>query len=248
MTLDENVIRKVVRDHYAKLAQSGDKSESCCSSAPAPRADVPLEACQIYAGCGSPIEAAEIRQGEIVVDLGSGGGLDAFRASKLVGQSGLVIGVDATPEMIWRARETAKKHQFSNVDFRLGEIEHVPVDSSSVDVVLSNCVINLTPDKGRVFREAFRVLKPGGRLIVSDVVTKGPLNVDRSDLDAWAGCIAGALPNEEYVALIEKAGFAEVQVTQNNPQGIDDKQAQSCCSSEVESVTVTAAKPNRASR
>lgn len=246
--LDENAIRKVVRDHYAKLAQSGDKSESCCSPAPAPRADVPLEASQIYAGCGSPIEAAEIRQGEIVLDLGSGGGLDAFRASKLVGQSGLVIGVDATPEMILRARETAEKHHFSNVDFRLGEIEHVPVDSSSVDVVLSNCVINLTPDKGRVFREAFRVLKPGGRLIVSDVVTKGPLNVDRSDLDAWAGCIAGALPNEEYVALIEKAGFAEVQVTQNTPQGIDDKQAQSCCSSEVESVTVTAAKPNRASR
>jgi SAM-dependent methyltransferase len=243
MMPDENAIRKTVRDHYAKLAQSGGKGQCCCTASPASDGGALLEASQVYAGCGSPVEAAKIRQGETVLDLGSGGGLDAFRASKLVGQSGLIIGIDATPEMIWRARETAKKHQYSNVDFRLGEIEHLPVDSNSVDVVLSNCVINLAPDKGRVFMEAFRVLRPGGRLVVSDMVTSGPTKLDRSDLTAWAGCIAGALPKGEYVSLIEKAGFRDVQITRDTPEGVDDKEAQACCSSEVESVTVNATKP-----
>jgi ubiquinone/menaquinone biosynthesis C-methylase UbiE len=180
------------------------------------------------------VETAAIKEGEVVVDLGSGGGFDAFRASKLVGQSGLVIGVDATPEMVWRARETAKKHGSSNVEFRLGEIEHVPVDSNLAEVVISNCVINLAPDKGVVFREAYRILKPGGRLVVSDTVAECTLKVDSKDLNAWTECVAGALPEDEYIDLIKKAGFVDIEVR---------GKTQSCCSQGIASVTVTATAP-----
>ena len=221
MTPDENVVRKAVRDHYAQLAQTGSRRECCGGPSAASQSEASSEAREVYAGCGLPVEAALIGKGEVVVDLGSGGGLDVFNASKLVGESGLVIGVDATPEMVWRARETAKKHQLSNVEFRLGEIEHVPVDSGSADVVLSNCVVNLAPDKGAVFRDAFRILKPGGRLIISDIVTEGSQEINRSDLDAWAECVAGALPLDEYVALIEKAGFEGVKVNRNTLEQID---------------------------
>jgi len=183
------------------------------------------------------VETAAIKEGEVVVDLGSGGGFDAFRASKLVGQSGLVIGVDATPEMVWRARETAKKHGFPNVDFRLGEIEHIPVDSNSADVVISNCVINLAPDKGLVFREAYRILKPGGRLVVSDTVAECTLKVDSKDLNAWTECVAGALPEDEYIDLIKKSGFVDIEVR---------GKTQSCCSQGIASVTVTATAPKNA--
>jgi len=196
-----------------------------------------LEASQVYAGCRSPVETAAIREGEVVVDLGSGGGLDAFKASKLVGQSGLVIGVDATPEMVWRARETARKHGFSNVEFRLGEIEHIPVDSNSADVVISNCVINLAPDKGLVFREAYRILKPGGRLVVSDTVAECTLKVDSKDLNAWTECVAGALPEDEYIDLIKKTGFVDIEVR---------GKTQSCCSQGIASITVTATAPKNA--
>lgn len=247
MTQDENAIRKAVRGHYGQLARTGNKGQCCSNSNKAILGDVPLEACEAYAGCGLPVEAAVLEEGEVVVDLGSGGGLDAFKASKLVGQSGLVIGIDATPEMVWRARETAKKYQLSNVEFRLGEIEHVPVDSGSVDVVLSNCVINLAPDKGVVFREAFRILKPGGRLIISDIVTESPRTIDSADLNAWAECVAGALPRDEYLALIKKAGFEDVQIKRNTNQEIGTREAQSCCDQEVTSVTVIAKKPNGAS-
>jgi len=204
-----------------------------------------LEASQVYAGCGSPVETAAIKEGEVVVDLGSGGGFDAFNASRLVGQSGLVIGVDATPEMIWRARETAKKHGFSNVEFRLGEIEHLPVDSNSADVVMSNCVINLAPDKGAVFKEAYRILRPGGRLVVSDTVAEENLKVDRDDLNGWAECVAGALPEREYVALIKEAGFADVQVTRKSPMQISGEGPE-CCSQGITSVTVRATVPKNA--
>lgn len=240
MMPNEDAIRRTVRDHYKQLAQTGSECGSCCSANTTPSGEEPLEARQVCAGCGSPVEAAGIKQGEVVVDLGSGGGFDAFRASKLVGESGQVIGVDATPEMVWRARETAKKYQFSNVEFRLGEIEHVPVDSALVDAVISNCVVNLAPDKGAVFREAFRILKPGGRLVISDVVTEGAHKVDHSDLNAWAECVAGAIPKDEYIDFIKKAGFVEVQVKRNN---IEQKETQSCCSSEIDSLTITAAKP-----
>jgi arsenite methyltransferase len=233
---DETSIRRAVKDHYGQLAQASKGEECCCGPMPGQAGALPPEATQVYAGCGSPIEAAAIKEGEVVVDLGSGGGLDVFRASKLVGQSGRVIGVDGTPEMVWRARETAKKHAFSNVEFRLGEIEHMPMDSSSVDVVVSNCVINLAPDKSVVFREAYRILRPGGRLVVSDTVTEGNFKVDPKDLKAWAECVAGALPEDEYVDLIKKAGFVDLQVR---------GETQSCCSQGMASITVTATKPKK---
>lgn len=234
MTPDETSIRTAVRDRYGRLAQTRNVHESCCDPTGVQSASGPLEASQVYAGCGAPVEVAGIKEGEIVVDLGSGGGLDAFKASKLVGESGRVIGVDATPEMIWRARETAKKYDFSNVEFRLGEIEHVPVDSSSVDVAISNCVINLAPDKNVAFREVYRILKPGGRLVVSDTVAECTLKVDPKDLDAWTECVAGALPEDEYLDLIEKAGFVDVEVK---------GKTQSCCSQGIASITVTAIRP-----
>lgn len=234
MTPDEIAIRRAVRDRYGRLAQTRNAHESCCDPNGVQSASGPLEASQVYAGCGAPVEVAGIKEGEIVVDLGSGGGLDAFKACKLVGESGRVIGVDATPEMIWRARETAKKYEFSNVEFRLGEIEHVPVDSSSVDVAISNCVINLAPDKHVAFREVYRILKPGGRLVVSDTVAECTLKVDPKDLDAWTECVAGALPEDEYLDLIEKAGFVDVEVK---------GKTQSCCSQGIASITVTAIRP-----
>jgi arsenite methyltransferase len=233
MTLDETSIRKAVRDHYSQLAQVG-KRQGCCGPMPSEADSVPSEASQVYDGCGSPIEAAEVKEGETVVDLGSGGGFDVFRTSKLVGQNGRVIGVDATPEMVWRARETAKKYAFSNVEFRLGEIEHLPVDSNSVDVIVSNCVINLAPEKGAVFREAHRILRPGGRLVVSDTVAECTLKVDPRDLGAWAECSTGALPEDDYLNLINEAGFVNVEV---------GAKTQSCCSQGIASITVTATKP-----
>jgi len=234
MTVDETRIRRAVRDRYGQLAQTPRKQDSCCDLSSVESVGGPSEASQVYAGCGSPVEAAGIKEGEIVVDLGSGGGLDAFKASKLAGESGRVIGVDATPEMIWRSRETAKKYEFSNVDFRLGEIEHMPVDSNSVDVAISNCVINLAPDKGVVFREIYRILKPGGRLAVSDEVAECTVKVDPKNLNAWTECVAGALPEDEYLALIQEAGFVDVEV---------GRKTQSCCSQGIASITVTATKP-----
>jgi arsenite methyltransferase len=236
MMHDEISIRRAVRDHYSELARTGNDRESCCGPATDQADALPSEAAQVYAGCGLPIEAAAIKEGEVVVDLGSGGGLDVFRASKLVGQSGRVIGVDATPEMVWRARETAKKHAFSNVEFRLGEIEHLPIESCAVDVVASNCVINLAPNKGVVFQEAYRILKPGGRLVVSDTVNESTVKIDAKDLDAWAECVAGALPEDEYVSMIKMAGFVDIDVREKT---------QSCCSQGIASITVTATKPEK---
>jgi len=243
MKPDETSIRKAVRAHYAELAQAGKAGESCCGQNLSSSDAAPPEASQIYAGCGSPVELAGIKEGEVVADLGSGGGFDAFKASRLVGETGRVIGVDATPEMIWRARETAKKYGVSNVDFRLGEIEHVPIDSSSVDVAISNCVINLAPDKGAVFREAYRVLKPGGRLVVSDTVAEYALKVNLQDLDAWAACVAGALPQEEYVALIKETGFTGVDIRRELPEELKQKERECCSTPGIASVTVTATKP-----
>ena len=165
------------------------------------------------AGCGNPTALADLKEGETVLDLGSGGGIDAFLAAKRVGVTGRVIGVDMTEEMIELANKNKKKMNAKNVEFRLGEIEDLPVEDGSVDVIMSNCVINLSPDKERVFREAYRVLKPGGRMMISDIVTKGELPADvRRDLELWAGCMAGALEESEYLQKIRNAGFREVEV------------------------------------
>jgi len=173
-------------------------------------------------GCGNPVALANLREGETVLDLGSGGGIDVFLASKKVGKSGKVIGVDMTKEMLERAKASALKNGYSNVEFRLGEIESLPIEDETVDTIISNCVINLSPDKLKVFKEAFRVLKPNGKLMVSDIVTNGELPEDvRKSFDAWAGCIAGALEKNEYLHTIKKAGFISVKIISEKTYTID---------------------------
>jgi ubiquinone/menaquinone biosynthesis C-methylase UbiE len=222
-------IRASVRQHYGKLAAEFKPQApvSCCSPSAtipvdqvsllyeAPEAStLPADVTGLSLGCGDPITLAALRPGQTVLDLGSGGGIDCFLAAQRVGESGHVIGVDMTAEMIEKARLNQSKLGASNVEFRLGEIEHLPVADSTVDVIISNCVINLSPDKPQVFREVFRVLRPGGRLAVSDMVTSGPLpEAIKNSMSAWAGCIAGALDVEDYIAAIEAAGFVNVQLT-----------------------------------
>jgi SAM-dependent methyltransferase len=164
-------------------------------------------------GCGNPIALASLREGETVLDLGSGAGLDCFIAAHKVGKSGQVIGVDMTPEMVDKARENARKGSYENVEFRLGEIEHIPAADNSVDVVISNCVINLSPEKERVFKEAYRVLKPGGRLMVSDIVLVKELpEVIKNSIDAYIGCISGAIMKDEYIKVIQGSGFRDIRI------------------------------------
>ena len=168
----------------------------------------PKEAADISLGCGNPLALASLKPGEVVLDIGSGGGLDAFLAAAKVGPSGRVIGVDMTPAMLERARASAERNGITNVEFRQGYAEELPVEDGEVDVILSNCVINLTEDKGHVFREAFRVLKPGGRLEISDVVASGAIPLElREDSHGWAECVTGALPEREYLDLMAQAGF-----------------------------------------
>ena len=170
--------------------------------------DLPSTVTDVAFGCGNPTAIAALKPGETILDLGSGGGIDCFLAAKMVGPTGHVYGVDMTPEMIALARKNAGKVGATNVEFRLGEIEHLPLVDASVDVIISNCVINLSPDKDQVFREAFRVLRPGGRLQVSDIVWTKPVPESvKNDLEAWAGCIAGALVEADYIAKINAAGF-----------------------------------------
>ncbi len=177
-------------------------------------------------GCGNPTALASLTEGEIVLDLGAGAGIDCFLAAEAVGQSGRVIGVDMTPEMVEKARENASKNGYRNVEFRLGEIENLPVADSSVDAVISNCVINLSPDKKRVFEEAFRVLKPGGRVMVSDIVLLKELPESvRDSVEAYTGCIAGAIMKEEYLATVKAAGFEEVEIISEAAFGIGQQDA-----------------------
>ncbi|GAB4336620.1 MAG: arsenite methyltransferase [Dehalococcoidia bacterium] len=174
-------------------------------------ADLPATVTDVAFGCGNPTAIAALQPGQVVLDLGSGGGIDCFLAARMVGPNGRVYGVDMTPEMIALARKNAEKVGATNVEFRLGEIEQLPFDDASIDVIISNCVINLSPDKPRVFREAFRVLRPGGRLQVSDIVWTRPVPDEvRRDMEAWAGCIAGALLESDYLDAIRAAGFVDV--------------------------------------
>ena len=185
--------------------------------------DLPDSVTAASLGCGNPIAISELQQGEVVLDLGSGGGIDCFLAARQVGPEGRVIGLDMTPDMIRLARRNAKKIGATNVDFRWGEMEEIPLADSSVDVIISNCVINLSPDKDAVFREAYRVLRPGGRMNVSDIVVDGQLPQQiRNSLSAWAGCVAGALDESDYLGRIRKAGFEEVEVLSREISEFDE--------------------------
>ncbi len=212
MSRSEEEIKTAVRQRYGQLAERNEGSccgESHCCSAEG--ADLPSEALSIIASCGSPLARGEVHDGDTILDLGSGGGIDVFRASKLVGEKGKVIGLDATPEMIFRARETAKKHGYQNVEFRLGEIEHMPLESNSVDLVISNCVLNLVPDKRLAFNEIYRVLRTGGRIAISDMVAVEPLTPEeRANLSDWSECISGAITVDEYKQLLLEVGFTNL--------------------------------------
>jgi SAM-dependent methyltransferase len=178
-------------------------------------------------GCGNPAATADLKTGEVVLDLGAGAGVDVFLAANKVGATGRAIGVDMTEEMVDRATRIARDHDYLNVEFRLGEIEDLPVEDESVDAVLSNCVINLSPDKSRVFQQVHRVLKPGGRLTVSDIVSEGALSDKiRNDSNAWACCIGGALERREYLETVKKAGFADVQVVSSKEFHIEGEKNQ----------------------
>jgi ubiquinone/menaquinone biosynthesis C-methylase UbiE len=230
--MKEEKIRKMVREGYAKVAK---KETPCCATTTDPCScstptseeisrkigysekdmnSVP-EGANLGLGCGNPIALASLKEGETVLDLGSGAGFDCFLAANRVGKNGKVIGVDMTPEMLDKARENARKGRYKNVEFRLGEIENLPVADNTVDVVISNCVINLSPNKKRVFEEAFRVLKPSGRLMISDIVLLKELpETIRKNVEAYIGCIAGAEMKEKYLQFIKDAGFEEVKIAQ----------------------------------
>jgi ubiquinone/menaquinone biosynthesis C-methylase UbiE len=225
MTQTPTPIHETVREHYAERARNSssccgsDSASACCDSKNVIYPDellasVPGDVASFSLGCGDPITLAALQPGQVVLDLGSGGGLDCFLASKKVGESGHVIGVDMTPEMIKKARASKARMKFKNVEFRQGFLEDLPVDDNSIDVTISNCVINLSPDKAKVFSEVFRVLKPGGKLAVSDIVTDGPLpEAIKHSLSMWAGCVAGAVDAGDYVAMLGSAGFMDISIT-----------------------------------
>ncbi len=235
--MKEENVKKNVRDRYAKVAKTSGSccaSKVSCCSAPTDEqvskmigysqdemSQVP-EGANLGLGCGNPTAMASLKEGERVLDLGSGAGFDCFLASKKVGATGKVIGVDMTPEMLDKARSNAKKGKYTNIEFRLGEIENLPVADNSVDVIISNCVINLAPNKKRVFEEAYRVLAPNGRLMVSDIVLLKKLpKAIQDSVEAYAGCIAGAELKDRYLALMSEAGFNDVQVLQEKVYPIE---------------------------
>ncbi len=236
--MEEGKTKKVVREGYAKIAMRESSCcgpvSSCCGSSDVTQdlskkigySDEELnavpEGANLGLGCGNPVALASLKEGDVVLDLGSGAGLDCFLAANEVGKEGKVIGVDMTPEMIDKARENRKKGNYDNVEFRLGEIENIPAADNSVDVIISNCVINLSPDKRRVFKEAFRVLKPGGRLMVSDIVlTKGLPDFIKNSVEAYVGCISGAIMEQEYLDAMREAGFREIKVRDETSFPID---------------------------
>ncbi len=227
--MENGKIKKVVREGYAKIAKQSSSCcapvNSCCGSTDLAQdisksigyteeeLKVVPEGANLGLGCGNPVALASLREGETVLDLGSGAGFDCFLAASKVGKKGRVIGVDMTPEMLEKARENARKGDYTNVEFRLGEIENLPVADNSVDVVISNCVINLAPDKRRVFAEAFRVLRPGGRLTISDMVLLQELpDFIKKSIEAYIGCLSGAIMRDEYIGAIKAAGFQEVSI------------------------------------
>ena len=239
--MDNTTVKEQVRERYGAMARKtlegrrssccepvsaassccepASAASECCAPADVVSADLaairdalPQDIASTALGCGTPLGIAKVQPGETVLDLGSGGGLDCFYASKLVVPSGRVIGVDMTQDMLTLARANAQKVGATNVEFRQGELENLPLDNDAVDVIISNCVVNLAPDKDRVFQEAFRVLKPGGRVAISDMVTRVPMSeVLRSNMAAWAACVAGAITEQEYVTKMRAAGFVDVE-------------------------------------
>ncbi|MFC1963690.1 arsenite methyltransferase [Chloroflexota bacterium] len=227
--MQDEVIKQKVRESYADIARQNNSCcasvSTCCGSSGLANTiskeigytdeemkSVPGDA-NLGLGCGNPIALASLTEGEIVLDLGSGAGFDCFLAANIVGDKGRVIGVDMTPEMLDKARSNAAKGNYKNVEFRLGEIENIPAADNSIDVIISNCVINLSTDKERVFNEAFRILKPGGRLMVSDIVLLKELpDFIRDSIAAYVGCVAGAMLKDEYINVIRKVGFTEVSI------------------------------------
>jgi arsenite methyltransferase len=227
-------IHEAVQEHYGALARSLNvvqpTATSCCGDTEAPAAtecscssrslydaamleNLPIDAVNLSLGCGDPVSIASLREGETVLDLGSGGGIDCFLASQRVGPSGHVIGVDMTPDMLAKANANKAKMGVTNVEFRQGHIEALPVEGNSIDVIMSNCVINLSPDKRAVFKEAFRVLRPGGRVSISDVVTEGEFSPAlRAQVDKWAECVTGAIDVKDYTGLMREVGFTDIQV------------------------------------
>jgi len=258
-------IRKAVRENYGNVASAensgcGCSPSSCCKTTGELRlTDISLglgytsedvahapEGSNMGLGCGNPQAIASLKPGETVLDLGSGGGFDCFLAARSVGDKGQVIGVDMTPEMITRSRENAEKGGFSNVDFRLGELENLPVADGTIDVILSNCVINLSPEKERVFREAFRVLKPGGRLAISDIVSTAELPDDmKKDMALHVGCIAGASSITELESMLDRSGFMNIRITPKNESRtfIRDWIPESRIEDYILSATIQAIKP-----
>ncbi len=237
MHKDERQIKKIVREGYAKVAREGAScccSGSCCTgvsltneiSKSVGYSDTEMsivpDGANLGLGCGNPVALASLEEGNIVLDLGSGAGFDAFLAAQRVGRTGRVIGVDMTPEMVAKARENAKKGKYTNVEFREGEIEKIPVEDDSIDVIISNCVINLSPDKEAVFKEAYRVLKAGGRLMVSDLVLAKDLpDVIKESVEAYVGCISGAIKKDEYLGFIEQAGFQDIKIISESSYPVD---------------------------
>jgi arsenite methyltransferase len=227
--MNKEEIGKAVRERYGNIAKQGSSccgpAKSCCGSTDSAQSisrsigyteeelkGVP-EGANLGLGCGNPIALASLKEGEVVLDLGSGAGFDCFLAAKQVGSTGKVIGVDMTAEMLERARENARKGDFGNVEFRLGEIENLPVGDNQVDIIISNCVINLSPNKKRVFQEALRVLRPGGRLMVSDIVLLKDLPEEiKNSVAAYVGCVAGGTTKKDYLKTIRAAGFGETKV------------------------------------
>jgi len=267
--MNEKEIREAVREHYGNIAQrggsccsAGSSGSSCCQPAQETGSitgsaseaigysakemgSIPEES-DMGLGCGNPLAFTSLKEGDTVLDLGSGGGIDCFLAAKKVGEKGRVIGVDMTPPMIEKARENAERGGYSNVEFRLGEIENLPVADSTVDIIISNCVINLSVNKKRVFDEAFRTLKPRGTLMVSDIVLLEELPEEiRKSMESYSACVSGALQRDEYLGVIREAGFEEIRVESEKGFALDssDSEAQELGKT-ILSVSVSARKPD----
>ncbi|MFB0521049.1 MAG: arsenite methyltransferase [Desulfatiglandales bacterium] len=232
---NERDTKKFVREQYTKIAKKGD---SCCSNQEAPCDSIEYvrsigyseqeirsvpEGTVMSLGCGNPTALAGLKEGEVVLDIGCGGGLDVFLAAKKVGDTGKVLGLDMTPEMVEKARNNAEKGEYKNVEFGIGKIENLPIGDQSVDVVISNCVINHCPDKAAVFKEVHRCLKPGGRILMSDLVVEGEFSEDILQDEVWGEWIAGACGKQQYLNAISTAGFRDVAIVSESPFCVSEK-------------------------